>query len=225
MTYELNLYEHFLKLLNNELKIIKFKKNEFIFIEGDKNEYLYIILEGKVELFKTTKSWEERIFYILREENLINEEIIYSNHICSSTSCRAITDVVVYKVHKNIIKLYIEKDCKILEFFYKSMSVKLSRTYRQLKNSGTSIPVEKKISSKLWKLAQDFGIKTDEGVYIDIPLSCTVLSKMIGTKRETVSRCINKLKKNGVLDFKDESFIIYKMEGLCTRFDHRYSEE
>jgi CRP-like cAMP-binding protein len=63
----------------------------------------------------------------------------------------------------------------------------------------SSILLERKLASKLWKLARDFGIPTEEGVEIDLNLTITFLADMLGVPRETTSRACTVLVDQGLI--------------------------
>ena len=71
-----------------------------------------------------------------------------------------------------------------------------------------SIYLERKLAAKLWKLARDFGIRTAEGIEIDISMPVTFLADLLGTPRETASRLCKTLTENGLIIMKKKKIII-----------------
>lgn len=66
-------YFLFQTLNNNQLEelatictIETFNKDNIIFFEGDKPKYLHILLTGNVEVYKTDKVGNKRLFIILK---------------------------------------------------------------------------------------------------------------------------------------------------------------
>lgn len=214
------LFTYFINEMGEYSSIKKFGKNELIFNEDEYMEYIYIVISGKVEVFKLTKSWDERLLFILHDGEILNDDLLYSKTTECVTCCRAYTNVKVMSIKKEILLKQIEKDKKIMEYVFSSMSLKLTRTYRQLKNSGTNVTIDKKIASKLWKLALDYGFETKNGIYIDLTLSSSIISKMVGAKRETVSRCLNKFKKEGILEISGDRIIVINNEELKQKFQN-----
>ncbi len=190
-------------------------KGELLFSEIECSNHFYILTNGVVELFKVTNCLDERVLFLLKAPALLNEEIIFSSPCENSTSARTFVDSEIIKVPKNIFINLVNENLEITSILNKSLNNKLRRCYRQLKNSGTNITINKKVASKLWKLAYDYGKQTDEGLLINFSLSVTMLAKMIGTKRETVSRCINNLKKEGIIHYHDGQFVIVDLDSLA----------
>ncbi len=211
--------EYILSRFGEYATVKVFDKNELIFNESDVTENIYLIKSGKVEVFKLTKSWEERLLFILAKGSILNEEILFSESSKCSTCCRAFDNTQVVIIPKSVILREMKTDFKLVEHIFSSQSLKLKRTYRQLKNSGTNVTINKKVASKLWKLSLDYGIETKNGIFIDISLSSSVISKMVGAKRETVSRCLNTFKKEGVIKIEGDSITILKTDILKEIFE------
>ncbi len=211
--------EYILSKFGEYATVKAFDKNELIFNESDVTENIYLVRSGKVEIFKLTKSWEERLLFILAKGSLLNEEILFSESSKCATCCRAFDNTQVVIIPKNVILREMKTDFKLVELIFTGQSLKLKRTFRQLKNSGTNVTINKKVASKLWKLSVDYGIETKNGIFIDIGLSSSVISKMVGAKRETVSRCLNTFKKDCIIKIDGDSITIIKSDVLKDIFE------
>ncbi len=196
-----------------------YSKSEYIFNESDITDKVYIVKKGKIEIHKLTKGWDERILFILSGCNILNEEVLFSKTSECATCCKAFDDCEVLIVPKDIIIKEMKNDFQLVEYIFSCTTLKLKRSYRQLKNSGTNVTIEKKVASKLWKLAVDYGVETKEGLFIDIALSSTIISKMVGAKRETISRCLNTFKKNKIIKVDGENIIILDVSMLKGLFE------
>ena len=78
--------------------------------------------------------------------------------------------------------------------------------------------MDKKLAAKLWKLSRDYGVKTEEGTLIDLNMSITYLADMLGSTRETVSRCMNGFKKKGMIIFQNRKIIVVDPKVLSLYF-------
>ncbi len=196
-----------------------FKKGDYLFNEGDIVEKLYIVKKGKIKSYKLTKSWDERILFIFSEGSVLNEEILFSNNSTCSTCCSTLEICEIVIIHKDIIINKMKSDFELVKYIMGCTTLKLKRSYRQLKNSGTSVTIEKKVASKLWKLALDYGIEKKSGIFIDVELSSSILSKMVGAKRETISRTLQMLKKNNIIKIEGNKITILNINKLKTIYD------
>jgi CRP/FNR family transcriptional regulator len=57
--------------------------------------------------------------------------------------------------------------------------------------------VASRLARVLVKFSQQYGVKTDSGVRIDLPVTHQDLANMIGTARETVSRNMARFRQKG----------------------------
>ena len=88
-----------------------------------------------------------------------------------------------------------EVDFKLTEKVLEAQERKMWRLSHQLKNTMSSVFLERKLASKLWKLSRDFGIDMKDGREIDINMTITFLADMLGVSRETTSRVCSTLVK------------------------------
>ncbi|MBR1623233.1 MAG: winged helix-turn-helix domain-containing protein, partial [Pseudobutyrivibrio sp.] len=82
---------------------------------------------------------------------------------------------------------------------FNSLARKTRRLYHQIGNTNGTYPLEKRLAVKIWKLARDYGKNSEEGVDIPFETTVTFLANMLGAKRETISRIISQLKKDGII--------------------------
>ena len=97
---------------------------------------------------------------------------------------------------------------------YESLAMKTRRLYHQVGNANGTYPLEKHLAAKLWKLARDYGIKSDKGIQIAFEITVTFLANMLGAKRESVSRIISVLKKDNILMHENGYMTILDMEKI-----------
>lgn len=95
-------------------------------------------------------------------------------------------------VKNEFIKI-MEDDFKLTLNILNSIGRKQRRLYRQLKNT-LPIGMDKRLAAKLWKLGKDNkGEVIDEWSKIELSISVTYLSYMLGTSRESISRSLKLL--------------------------------
>jgi CRP-like cAMP-binding protein len=201
-----------LKCKATKLKLVK---GNLLFFEKDIVTSVYIVLEGKVSLFRTLAEGHKKIFFILSEGETINE-VIFDN-LPASVSCEAFEDSIILALNKADLLNIMSKDFQLTENIIRHMSKKIRRLYRQLKNT-VPIKVDKRVAAKLWKLSKDYGIEIEDGTLIDLNISIEYLSHMLGSARETISRCLKKLEKNGLIKFQSKKIIVINREKLSKYF-------
>ena len=206
--------EHINYLAESSFRV-KLKKGESLFSERDEVKNIYVILEGKMTLFRLSEMGQKRIIYILDSGEIINE-VIFDN-MPASINCEAFEDSTVIGFDKGTFLYVMEKNFDLTQKVIKSMGKKIRRQYRQLKNT-VPIRMDKKLAAKLWKLSRDYGIEMEDGVLINLDLSITYLADMLGSTRETVSRCMSDLKKEDLIEYKDRKILVKDRKKLSIDF-------
>lgn len=187
-------------------------KGDHIFRDKEVVNTLYIIINGMVTLYKNNSIGEKKVIFVYGRGKTVNEVII--NGLPASINCEVLSHALVLCFPINQFIEVMEQDFGLSKAIMESMSIKIRRMYRQLKNSSTSIHIDKKIAAKLYKLSMDYGSPCYDGIRIDIDLTITYLADMLGSKRETVSRQLKILSDAGMVVFKENRFIIPDCEKL-----------
>ena len=193
-----------------------YKEKDHVFIDKDETINIYFIVLGKAALYKINNFGDKKIIFIFDDGKILNEHSL--QNIKVSISCEILEDSIIMSVPCNIFLKAMEKDFILSKAIIDSMSLNIRRLYRQLQNTTNNLECEKKLASKLLKLAKDNGICCENIVKINVPLTITYISEMIGSRRETVSRQITKLSKLGFIEFKNNFIFIKDIEKLRNYF-------
>jgi len=194
-----------LDLLIKSFRIETLKKSQVLFSERETTKKIYIVLEGKVTMFRLSEKGQKRVIYILNKGEIINEVVF--DDFTTSINCEGFEDSEIISILKVDLLNIMKQDFRLTEVILYSMSKKIRRLYRQLKNT-VPTKMEKRVAAKLWKLSKDYGTETDEGVLIDIKISITYLADMLGSSRETISRAVKELEKMDMVKVKKRKFIV-----------------
>ena len=194
----------------------KYKEKEHIFMDKDEVVNIYIVVCGKASLYKLSNFGDKKVIFIFDKGKILNEHSL--QNIKVSINCEVLEDSIILSIPSKVLIKAMEKDFLLSKYMLNLMSLNIRRLYRQLKNTTTDLKCEKKLASKLLKLAKDNGIACKNIVKINIPLTVTYMSEMIGARRETVSRQINKLSKLNLIEFKDNNIFIKDIDRLRDYF-------
>lgn len=194
-----------LDLIRGKALIKKLKKSQMLFSERESMNNIYIVLSGKVTMYRLSEKGQKRVIYILNKGEIINE-VIFDN-FTTSINCEAFEESEVISMSKTDLLNAMQQDFKLTEIVLYSMSKKIRRLYRQIKNT-VPTKMDKRVAAKLWKLSKDYGVETDQGVLIDVKLSITYLADMLGSSRETISRAVKELEKMDMVKVEHRKFIV-----------------
>ena len=190
---------------SGEIRRIRRGETPFLF-KADEEDAM-ILLDGFISLSRENRLGASRVVMVCAAGDMLNEEVI-AGEPCFCTAV-ALSDAELLCIGAERLRELADKEPDIGRAVFESMTKKCRRLYHQLGSSQGSYPVRVRIAARLLKLGRDFGTDTPEGRRIDFRLSISLLAEMTGTKRETVSRCISSLKKQGCICVKD-SFMVIK---------------
>ncbi|WP_250859637.1 Crp/Fnr family transcriptional regulator [Oceanirhabdus seepicola] len=192
------------------LKIAKarlYERDKTLFFEKDQINKFYAILSGKVSMARYSGWGQKRIFFILGEGDLINEVVF--DELPVSVMCEVFEEAVILEFNKEEFLAIMEKDFSLTLNIINSIGKKQRRLYRQLKNT-VPIRMDKKLAAKLWKLSRDYGVSKGDWRLIDLKITVTYLSYMLGSSRETISRAMKVLLSEGVIKWEDKSLFVHE---------------
>lgn len=217
---ELEIFNNISKVSYEKLaqlgEVKKYDAGAHIFRDKEEVTTLYIIISGSVSLYKLNENGHKRVIFILGKGKMINDVIIQG--LPSSINCEIFEQAQILSYDKNAFLNIMERDFLLSKNIMSSLAMKVRRLYRQLKNTTGTIRMEKRLAAKLWKLSKDYGIKTENGVIININISVTYLADLLGSKRETISRAIKMLIKENLIIYEDKKIKVINQHKLSEFF-------
>ena len=190
-------------------------KGSHIFRDKEKVNRIYIICSGKVSLYKLNESAQKKIVFILGKDSIINAVVL--DDLPASINCEVFEKAEILAFDKGKFEKVMKNDFELTKIVISSLTIKVRRLYRQLKNS-TPIKVEKRVAAKLWKLSKDYGVKVEKGTLIDLKISTTYLADMFGAPRETISRALKFLQEKDLIINEKKTIIITDVDKLARFF-------
>ncbi|MBU3134702.1 Crp/Fnr family transcriptional regulator [Clostridium gasigenes] len=197
--------------LNKVVNLItkkSFEKGDIIFSEGELFDKLFIINNGSIKIYTYTKDGKEQILYILKEGEFLGDLNLLKNDIFKFNAM-ALESTNMCIIHKDdfdiLIKTNPEISIKILEYAHDRIA-----SLENLVQTLTTKDVEVRLASLLINLSSTFGIKTDIGIEITLPLTREDMSNFIGVTRETVSRKLSYFQSQNIIEIFENKIILIK---------------
>ncbi len=174
-----------------------YKKGETILVPHEPMHCLFILNEGIVKIIRDSQDQKEQILHLISENEFFGETNLFAN-IPSMMSAIALTDTVLCTISKahfqGLIMKYPAIALKVLE----ELSLRLNKLEKKLESSGG-----KSIDDRLVSLLEDFsskyGVSHLQGTLIHLPLNREEIANYMGLTRETISRKLAKMDKDGQL--------------------------
>lgn len=202
-----------LDMILNVSKVLKFPKGAFMMRAREPVAAIYFQLSGKSIVYNLTHVGKRKILFVCGRGELLNENLL--NDHTSSVYCETIETSSILVIPVTEFTKMMEFDFQLTKNVLEAQEKKIWRLGHQLKNTTSCVQLERKLTAKLWKLARDFGVQTEEGIEIDIQLSITFLADMLGTSRETTSRICAILVEAGLIKINKKRITIINTEKMC----------
>lgn len=184
---------------------------------------VFIQLSGKSVIYNLTHSGKRKILFIFGCGELLNENVFNSQ--TSSVYCETFEKSKVFEIPVAELTRLMTSDFILAKNILSAQEKKIWRLSHQLKNSMSSIYLEKKLAAKLWKLSRDFGIWKEDGLEIDMNLTITFLADMLGAPRETTSRTCTALIEQGLIKIYKKRITLPNPDVMAKFFKHGKENE
>lgn len=199
---------HIVKLQN----IRKYNKGDVIFHEGDAGEAFFFVKTGKVKIYKTSFDGRDITLTILGEGSIFAEVTLFND-----INYPATVEVLEYSeicviLNRDIEKLILQNNQLALQII-KILNKRLFRAQTVVKDMAFS-DTYIRITKTLIDLCKIHGIPNKSGIEIDASITRQDIANMVGTSRETVSRLISTLKKEGLILTDSKKIIITDINKL-----------
>jgi CRP/FNR family cyclic AMP-dependent transcriptional regulator len=196
----------------------EFGKRETLFHQGDPGDEFMILTEGSVKVELMNSEGKELTLTILTPFQFLGELALLDDVPRSAT---------VVSMEQSVLLSVNKRDfARILET-YPRMSIpmlrQLTRRVRVLTDDIASMAFldsYSRVTRKILNLAEEMGVPNAEGhILIDRALTHQQLANLVGTTRETVTKILNEMKDNGLLDIRRHRITILDRDELLARAD------
>ncbi|MBI2412168.1 MAG: Crp/Fnr family transcriptional regulator [Deltaproteobacteria bacterium] len=192
--------------------ISSYKKRELVYLDGDECTGLYIIRTGRLKLVRSSSTGKEQIINILNPGDLLGFEVFYEGRLYKNTAV-AMEDSELCYIEKNAFFKILEREPDISKKLIISLGKELNHAYERIGNLGL-LNAKEKLGHLLYTLANEYGVKEDGGVKLNLTLSRLEIAELLGITQETSIRLLKSFKEDGILDIRRKEIIIKSMSRL-----------
>lgn len=184
----------------------EYRKNEILIFEQEKVQYIGIVLGGRVHMMKEDIWGGQTMLGYMEAGDMVGETFAVQKEQESHVTFIAATDVrVLYLPAANVIHPC-PRQCGFHAQLTQNMFDLLGRkNVRMLEKIEVSSKptLREKILSYLALLAQKQNSR-----YVKVPLNRSELAEYLGANRSSMTRELSAMKKEGIIDFDRDTFII-----------------
>lgn len=185
---------------------LTYKKGEFIIRPGDSPSGVFYIQQGLVKAYDITKYGEENLL-IIRKENEIFPLIWSLTGEGRHVIYEALSEVTVYRLTQAAFQDLLKKHPELLTPLM-DIALEMYRIHSERILNLEYRTVRERLMSFLLIMAQRFGVKTKDGIYIEAPLKQQDIASSINATRETAGRELANLARKNLIATKQSHIII-----------------
>ena len=193
-----SLNEEELKALAELTFTRNFGKDGVIILAEEEGDTLFIIKEGQVKVSIVSEEGREVILSLLGPGTVFGELSLLDGKPRSANVVATEETSLVMLRRSDFVQL-IYKTPQIATALLAELATQLRKTDRQIEGLAL-LDVTSRISETLLQLATDQGKETSDGITIESRPTHQELANMSGTTRETVSRVLKRLEKQGYIN-------------------------
>lgn len=189
-----------------------YKKGEILVRADDNPSGVFYLTEGKVKVYAISEKGEEIVLNMYRPIAFFPMTWVL-NDVANTYYYEAVEPLTLWKAPKSDVLAFLHENPDVvfdlLIRTYKGIDGLMMRMLHILSSSARS-----RVISEIVLAAKRFGEK--DGAHIVVHTSEKDLSLQIGLSRETVSREMSILKKDGLISFNNRMLTIFDMEKLTS---------
>jgi len=184
-----------LQQIAGKIRIEEFRKNEIVLREEDTNEYMYIIIDGQVKVTQATEDGKEIILAIHKTLEFFGEISLIDGKTAPATVQASEDSFIAFIAKKDFYALLISQS-KVLEKLLQILCSRLRDSWRRIYLLNFKHASDR-VRTLFLSLSLENGSKTPEGIVLNLRLTHQEIADMTGLTRESVTRVLDKLQKDG----------------------------
>jgi CRP-like cAMP-binding protein len=203
------LIQHFIE---NET-VQKVKADTVLFQEKDPVKHIFILTKGSIALGRIHMRGKEFILKILNTGDLLIEYQVFKHNPYYHFSAKTITECEFLMISREQFEEYFLQNPLALT----SLTEYLSTSYIKAQMKCQDLIMNGKkggLYSILIRLCNSYGVATDEGILIDIPLTHQELANLTYGTREVIQRSLKDLRDKGVISYEHQKFTVKDLNYL-----------
>ncbi len=199
-----NLDEDVLLFIDNLAQVVNYHKGKIIHLEEDICENLEIIISGNINIEQIKEEGYSKIVTSYGKGSCIGLNILFSSEPIHLMNGIASEDTTVFRLNKDVVSKLIDDNEKFRWAFINLLSDN-SKKLGLLMKEGFRVSLRQKIIQYI-----NHQSKIQAKKRINIHTTKTNLARMFGVERTSLSRELQKMKKDKIIDYDRYSIELIK---------------
>ncbi|MBT2726521.1 Crp/Fnr family transcriptional regulator [Bacillus sp. ISL-75] len=198
--------------------IQKIKAGSVLFQEKDPAQYVFLLRKGSISLGRVHLRGKDFILKILNDQELIVEYQLFKPSPHYQFYAKTMTDCEMIFIKKEQFEEFIKNDPEAMS----ALVAWLSTGYLKAQMKCQDLIMNGKkggLYSILIRLSNSYGLKTEDGILIDLPLTHQELANLTYGTREVIQRALKDLREKEIITYDNQKFTIKKLNYLKEEVD------
>lgn len=197
---------------------IQTKKGSYLFKEEMKANEIYLILSGKIQISKIDVDGKELSLRICGVNDIVGELTLFTSSPTYLLNALILEEGEVAAINRKVLEQEFFHNSALAFEFMRWMSDHFRKTqtkFRDLLLKGK----KGALYSTLIRMTNSYGVKTKDGILINLPLTNQELANFCGTSRESANRLLNDLRRKKVITIYKGKITIHNLQFLKDEID------
>ncbi|MDQ1145029.1 CRP-like cAMP-binding protein [Bacillus sp. SORGH_AS 510] len=213
-----SIYSLMVQFFQRNEPIQKIKSDTVLFQEKDPVDYVYILVKGSIALGRVHLKGKEFILKVLNDQELIVEYQLFKTNPHYQFYAKTLTDCEILIVKREQFEGFILTDPEAMYGLISWLSTGYIKA--QMKCQDLIMNGKKGgLYSILIRLCNSYGVQTDKGILIDLPLTHQELANLTFGTREVIQRALMELRQNGIISYDNQKITVKKLSCLKQEVD------
>ena len=186
--------------------------NVALFHEGDDAGSVIVLLAGRAKLTVPSSSGREVIVAVRGPGDLLGElaALVEAPRSATVTTIEAVDALIVAG---SAFASFLERNARVALVILRLVAERLLYADLQQAQFATH-DVVGRVAHRLVELTERFGVESEEGVVLDVPLSQEELAGWTGASREAVNKALQVLRSLNMIETGRRRFTVLDADGL-----------
>lgn len=191
-----------------------YPRDAFLLKEGEPATTYFLIASGQVKILQTSVEGVDVILHVLGPGELIGALPTLGKGTYPASG-QAMSDVTAHAILAADFEMILEEYPQVTLNLLRFATGVIQRIHKQLREMATE-RVERRIARTLSRLAGRLGVRNEQGILLNAPISRQDLAEMTGTTLFTVSRTLKGWERDGLIRSAREQITILDPHALVS---------
>ena len=213
-----SLYRLLMQFFGEKEQIHKVRADTVLFQEKDPVDHIYLLLKGSISIGRVHLRGKEFILKILHSRETLVEYQLFSSNPYYHFYAKTLSDCELLPIKREQFEEFIKNDPQAMTTFVSWLSTSYLKA--QMKCQDLIMNGKKGgLYSILIRLCHSYGIPTEEGILIDLPITHQELANLTYGTREVIQRSLKELREKDIIYYDQQKFIVKKLSFLRQSVD------